>query len=255
MLLPWSRTSTLAICNHGVALDAGVKKPQLLTDANFKWTEQTQLNEILLKYQDSIKNHAIKVILSNFFVRYLVLPWQDSVFTEADWKAIAQHEFRKQHGALANNWLVSVHLQEYGQAILAAAIDNKLYSQLHESAAQLKFDVVAVEPLLMTLLNQNLPNTWALIAEPERLVLCQIKDGTWQQVFVDSPPAGHEYQHAERLIQRSFLPIDGIVQHGKVATYVSAALLRGWQDSIDGQQRIITKTSSLQPHAVWMASI
>ena len=186
-------------------------------------------------------------------MRYLVLPWQDGVLTQADWQAIAQHAFRKQFGIAANDWLVCVSLEKHGQTVLAAAIDNSFYAQLQISAKTLGFNIGTVEPLLMRVVNQNKPNTWALIAEPERLVLCQTQDSEWRQVLVDSPPAGQEFQHAEQLIQRSLLQIETPAQPNKIATFVSAALNKIWQDNISSRQKLMAHLSSAQPHAVWMA--
>jgi Fimbrial assembly protein (PilN) len=206
--LPWSKTSTLALSSTGIALSIRGEKPQLLTDATFECKDANQLTEILAQSESSLKKQSVNVVLSNTFVRYLVLPWQDAVLTQADWQAIAQHEFRKQFGATANDWLVRVNLGKHGQTVLAAAIDNKLYAQLQTSAEQLGFNVCVIEPLLMRVFNQHNPNSWVLVAEPQRLLLCQIRDDEWQQVVVDSPPAGQEYQHAEQLIQRSSLQIE-----------------------------------------------
>jgi hypothetical protein len=188
-------------------------------------------------------------------VRYLVLPWQDNVLKQADWQAIAQHEFRKQFGAVASDWLISVSLAKHGQKILAAAIDNSLFTQLQSSAEQNGFNVCSVEPLLMRVFNQQNPNTWALVAEPQRLLLCQMHDDEWQQIVVDSPPAGQEYQKAEQLIQRSFLPLDTSAQPNKIATYVSAALSKIWQDNIGSRQKLMMQLSAAQPHPVWLAGL
>jgi hypothetical protein len=253
VLLPWSRTATLAVCSSGVALSLHGEKPRLLTDATFEWKDSNQLAQILAQSESTLKNQSVNVILSNTFVRYLVLPWQDGVLTQMDWQAIAQHAFRKQFGAAANDWLVRVSLEKYGQTVLAAAIDNSFYAQLQISAEALNFSIGAVEPLLMRVLNQNKPNTWALIAEPERLVLCQMQDSEWRQVLVDSPPAGQEFQHAEQLIQRSLLQLEASAQPSKIGSFVSKALSKIWQDNIGSRQKLMMPLSGAQPHAVWMA--
>ncbi len=253
MWLPWSKTSTLALSNTGIALSIRGEKPQLITDATFEWKDANQLAEILAQSKSVLKNQQVNFVLSNTFVRYLVMPWQDGVLTQADWQAIAQHEFRKQFGATANDWLVRVSLGKHGQTVLAAAIDNKLYAQLQTSAEQLGFNVRVVEPLLMRVLNQNKLNNWVLIAEPQRLLLCQTHDDEWQQVVVDSPPAGQEFQHAEQLIQRSLLQLEASAQPSKIGSFVSKALSKTWQDNIGSRQKLMIPLSGAQPHAVWMA--
>lgn len=246
---------TLAICRTGVALALRGEKPQLLTNAAFEWKDTSQLSEILADSENVIKNQNVKVVLSNTFARYLVLPWQDGVLMQADWQAIAQHEFRKQFGAIADDWLVGVSLGKHGQTVLAAAMDNKLYAQLQASSEQLAFKIEAIEPLLITLLNRNSASTWTLLAEPQRLVLCTSADGEWKQVLVDSPPLGQEYAHAEKLIQRSLLQLETTAQPSKIATFVSAALTKIWQDNIGSRQKLMLPLSSAQSHATWMAGL
>lgn len=253
MWLPWSKSGTLALSGIGVAFGLRGEKPQLLTDADFQWKDTNQLADILARSKNALKNQTVKVILSNTFVRYLVLPWQDGVMTQTDWQAIAQHEFRRQFGAAASDWLVQVVLGKYGQTVLAVAIDNSLYTQLQTAAKQLSFNICAIEPLLMSVCNQNSSNAWVLVAEPQRLLLSQMQGGEWKQVFVDSPPPGQEYQHAEQLIQRSLMQSETTAQPSKIATYVSAALNKTWQDNIGSRQKLMTPLSGAQPHAVWLA--
>jgi Cu/Ag efflux protein CusF len=245
----------LAISNTGIAFCQGGKHSQLLTDATFRWKDANQLAEILFYNKNIFKNKQVNVVLSNTFVRYLILPWQEEVLTQTEWQAIAQHAFRKAFGAIANDWLTRVHFAQYGQTVLVAAIDNSLYTQLQHSAAQIGFDLVALEPLLTCIFNQDNNNIWTLIAEPQRLMLCQIRNGEWMQIAVDSPPAGQEYQKGEQLIQRSFLQLDTVNQPSKITTYVSAALSQGWQDKIGSRQKLMTPFTGVQAHALWMANL
>lgn len=253
---------TLAISAHGIALRQFNKPAQLLTGPTFQWTDANQLNDVLTLHQQLLKNQTLNIVLSNAFVRFLVLPWQDGVFTQQDWQAIAQHEFRKQFGVIANNWRITVSLHGYGQTVLAAAIDESLCAQLYSSAQQLQFDIAAITPLLMVLSNTHsasqqahTDHTWLLMAEPARLTLCQFSQGNWQQVLADVPLAGLEYQHAEQLINRSLLYVDANNQPSKIATYVSASLNKTWRDDIGSRLKLMTHTTSTQPHAMWMAGL
>ena len=115
MLLPWSKQSTLAISHHGIAFKHADGQSKLLTDNKFAWTNVAQLAEILNAHQSLVKHQHVQVLLSNTLIRYLVLPWQNEVFAKQDWQSIAQHEFRKQYGAAADTWKVSVNFGNYGQ--------------------------------------------------------------------------------------------------------------------------------------------
>lgn len=257
MSLPWSKQSTLAITSHGVAFTDSKGKSQLLTESKFQWANVAQFAELLNANQALLKHQHVQVLLSNTLVRYLVLPWQNEVCARKDWLAIAQYEFRKQFGSAVDGWKVSVSFSGYGQTILAAAMDKSLYEQLEESAKTLNFTVTSIQPLLMTALNltPQQHSVWTLVAEPQRIVLCRTYGKEWQQIVVDSPPAGFESQHAEQLIHRNLLQVQSSEQPSKVASYVSAALHQLWEHSNNTRQKLMLKPTGVQAHAVWMAGL
>lgn len=257
MLLPWSKQSTLAISHHGIAFKHVDGQSKLLTDSKFTWKNAAQLTEILNAYQSLLKHQHVRVLLSNTLIRYLVLPWQNEVFAKQDWQSIAQHEFRKLYGATADAWKVSVNFGNYGQTMIAAAMDESLFTQLEASAKALNFNITSVQPLLMPLLNTTAESLrdWILIAEPERILLCRAHDTEWQQIVIDSPPTGFEYQHAEQLITRNLLQIATNEQPSKVNSYVSAALHKVWENTNSKLQKTVLRSKSAQAHPLWMVEL
>lgn len=253
---------TLAISNQGIGLQQSGKIAQMLTHADFKatdfkLTDEQQLHSILAANQSLIEGKTLQIVLSNTFVRYLVLPWQAGIFHQQDWQAIAQHAFRQQYGPIVDEWRIKVRLQLHGQNVLAAAIDETLCEQLDTCAKQLNLRINSITPLLLVLSEQSelVDNTWMLVAEPARLTLCQIKQGNWQQVLVDVPAANQEYQQAEQLINRNLMHVPLAEQPSKIATYVSASLNRNWRDDMSSRQKLMQHASSVMPHAAWLASL
>lgn len=262
MLLPWSKQSTLAISHHGIAFKHADGQSQLLTDSEFTWANVAPLNtaqlaEILNAHQSLLKHQQVRVLLSNTLIRYLVLPWQNEVFARNDWQSIVQHEFRKQYGVAADAWKVSVSFSNYGQSIIAAAMDESLFVQLEASARALNFNITSVQPLLMPLLNTSAepPRDWVLVAEPERILLCRMHNTEWQQILIDSPPTGLEYQHAEQLINRNLLHVATNEQPSKVNSYVSAALHKAWEHTNSKLQKTMLRSNSTRAHALWMVEL
>lgn len=262
MLLPWSKQSTLAISNHGIAFKHADGQSQLFTDSQFTLANiaplnTDQLTEVLNAHASSLKHQQVQVRLSNTLTRYLVLPWQNEVFAKKDWQSIAQHEFRKQYGAAADTWRISVSFGNYGQTTIAAAMDESLFAQLEVSAKALNFTITSIQPLLMTLLNTTADpqRDWALIAEPERIMLCRAYNSEWQQIAIDSPPTGLEYQHAEQLINRNLLQVVTNEQPRKVNSYVSAALHKVWEHTASQLQKTMLRSNSTQVHALWIAEL
>ena len=241
---------TLALSQQGLALQQAGASPQMLSDSDFKLSD---LSTVLAANAHLIKGKSLQVVLSNTFARYLVLPWRDGIYRQQDWQAIAQHAFRQQYGAVADNWRIKVRLQAYGEIVLAAAIDETLCEQLDTCAKQLNFKIDRITPLLF-LLNEH-ENAWMLVAEPARLTLCQIKQGNWQQVLVDVPAHNQEYQQAEQLINRSLMHVPAAEQPNKIATYVSAGLNKIWHDDISSRQKLMQPVSRSMPHAAWLASL
>lgn len=228
---------------------------QMLSDSEFKESEfkLSELSTVLTANAPLIKDKTLQVVLSNTFARYLVLPWRDGIYRQHDWQAMAQHAFRQQYGAIADNWRIKVRLQAYGENVLAAAIDETLCEQLDTCAKQFNFKINSITPLLF-LLNEH-ENAWMLVAEPARLTLCQIKQGNWQQVLVDVPAHNQEYQQAEQLINRSLMHVPAAEQPNKIATYVSAGLNKIWHDDISSRQKLMQPVSKTMPHAAWLASL
>ncbi|MES2501717.1 MAG: hypothetical protein V4545_03850 [Pseudomonadota bacterium] len=241
---------TLALSQQGLALQQAGSSPQMLSDSEFKLSE---LSSILAANAHLIKDKTLQVVLSNTFVRYLVLPWRDGIYRQQDWQAIAQHAFRQQYGAIADDWRIKVRLQAYGKNMLAAAIDETLCEQLDACAKQCNFNIHSITPLLF-MLNEH-ENAWMLVAEPARLTLCQIKQGNWQQVLVDVPAHNQEYQQAEQLINRSLMHVPAAEQPNKIASYVSAGLNKNWRDDISSRQKLMQPVSKAMPHAAWLASL
>ena len=247
--------ATLALSQQGLALQQIGASPQMLSDSDFKQSEfkLSELTTVLAANAHLFKDKALQVVLSNTFVRYLVLPWRDGIYRQQDWQAIAQHAFRQQYGTIADDWRIKVRLQAYGENVLAAAIDEPLCEQLDACAKQFKFKIDSITPLLF-LLNEH-ENAWMLVAEPARLTLCQIKQGNWQQVLVDVPAHNQEYQQAEQLINRSLMHVPAAEQPNKIATYVSAGLNKIWHDDISSRQKLMQPVSRAMPHAAWLASL
>ncbi len=241
---------TLALSQQGIALQQAGASPQMLSDSDFKLSD---LDSVLAANAHLIKGKTLQVVLSNTFARYLVLPWRDGIYRQQDWQAMAQHAFRQQYGAIADNWRIKVRLQAYGENVLAAAIDETLCEQLDACAKQFNFKIECITPLLF-LLNEH-ENAWMLVAEPARLTLCQIKQGNWQQVLVDVPAHNQEYQQAEQLINRSLMHVTAAEQPNKIATYVSAGLNKIWHDDISSRQKLMQPVSKSMPHAAWLASL
>lgn len=135
--------------------------------------------EALTNSANQFKGKKVKIILSNYFVRYVMLPWQQNIYTSNDFRALAQHHLTKIYGNVAMGWQVNVNLQGFGKPILVSAIDQSLLAQLQRLADDNKWQLDHIEPITEVVVQRYKTsikrNDWLLINEPNRMDLFQMK--------------------------------------------------------------------------------
>jgi hypothetical protein len=198
------------------------------TSSSEPYSRERLLDELEAQ-ADKLGLQRVRFILSNQFARYSVLPWQPGIYAMQDWLALATHEFRKQFGAMAENWDFRVALQGYGEPAVACALDRELTERLLALSAKAGWTVQGIEPALMTVFNRHHAHLaksdhWLLLAEPQRLLLGQITNGAWQHFHVDSPLAGEEPAAGQRMAER-VLRLQGGTRPSAIACFGPAALL------------------------------
>lgn len=124
----------------------------------------------------------VTVVLSNHFVRYVVLPEQDGAATPEEELALARFHFAKIHGDRAKAWEVRVCEQ------LACAIDAALLSEMRGIFSRRKgVKLVSVQPYLMAAFNRSrrrIPRegAWLVLAESGRTCLVRLAARGWVSV-------------------------------------------------------------------------
>jgi len=131
----------------------------------------------------------ITVVLSNQFVRYALVPWNDALAGTAEELAFARHCFTKIHGERSKSWTLSLSEEPAGMPRLAGAIDTALLEAIRKCfPAGGKARLVSLQPYLMAAVNcwrgsMAQTGAWLLIAEPERACLVLHGKGRWQGVL------------------------------------------------------------------------
>jgi hypothetical protein len=116
----------------------------------------------------------VTVILSNHFVRYALVPWSDSLGSEAEEEAYVRHHFAKIHGERAKRWVLRSSEAPRGASRLASAVDPELLASVRQGFPEEgRARLISVQPYLMTVLNRwrrAIPRggAWLAVAEPER---------------------------------------------------------------------------------------
>lgn len=132
------------------------------------------------------RSAAVRVILSNHFVRYVVVPWRAELRGRAERQALAEHAFLSTYGEPAAAWHVRLAPSRYGAAALACAVDRELAAALAALCEAGHHRLAGVQPLLMSAFNQHRHEFGAaaclFVLEPGRLCCAWWQDGNWQAV-------------------------------------------------------------------------
>jgi len=131
----------------------------------------------------------VTVVLSNQFVRYALVPWNDALAGAAEELAFARHCFAKIHGERSKTWTLSLSEEPAGMPRLAGAIDTALLESIRACfPTGGKARLVSMQPYLMAAVNcwrgsMAQTGAWLLIPEPERACLVLHSKGQWQAVL------------------------------------------------------------------------
>jgi hypothetical protein len=129
------------------------------------------------------RGSELSVVLSNHFIRYVVLPWSD-VVSEEDWQALALHHFRSVYGDAALEWATTIAWQGPQRPVLACAAPKTLLDMLHATVRSAGMRLQSVSPYFVAAFNfsrRRLPNDdfWFGVVEPGRFSFGGVARGTW----------------------------------------------------------------------------
>jgi hypothetical protein len=118
---------------------------------------------------------SLRIILSNHFVRYALVPWNDHLANEQEHLLFARHQFSLTHGPAAKSWAIRLSLDKPGESHVASALDQALVDRLTLAAEASHLKLASVEPLLMATFNrwrQELRETAQWFVTVEDGMLC-----------------------------------------------------------------------------------
>lgn len=126
------------------------------------------------------------VVLSNAFVRYLVIPWPSEVLSPRELGELAVMRSRATFGEAAADWTIRVCPGAYGQPSIACAVETALVSALRERLDELGLRLVSLQPLLMAAYNDIRRelgrSSIFVIIESGRLGVSLLAEGEWHYV-------------------------------------------------------------------------
>lgn len=128
----------------------------------------------------------LRVVLSNHFARYALLPWHGELTTRAEREALARHLLRDKYGEAADAWSVHLGVPAYGTNTLACAIDLALGEALRSLADEHGLRLASLQSLLGLACDEFAPqldrDAGLFVLEPGRLACVAVRGGQWQAV-------------------------------------------------------------------------
>jgi hypothetical protein len=127
------------------------------------------------------------VVLADQFVRYALLPWNETLKTEEQWLALARHRFGAIHGAAAAEWELKITETAPMGPRLVCAVERALIEALAAKFAAARIALVSVQPFLVAAFNRirasvGQGSCWIVVEEPRRLTLALIQRGVWMAI-------------------------------------------------------------------------
>lgn len=130
---------------------------------------------------------SAQVVLSNHFVRYVLVPWSAQLSDRHERQAYLRHCFGVAYGEAAKRWDLRMSDAGMDKPSLASGIDMALLESLRDTLDDEGIRLDAVHPYLMMSANLTrrwLPRgaVWFALIERGRLCLSLLDNGIWKAV-------------------------------------------------------------------------
>jgi hypothetical protein len=130
------------------------------------------------------RSGRMRVVVSDHFARYALIPWSAELVGDAERIALARVTFSEVYGPLADTWQVIMDEQPAGCPSLGCAIDRGLLQMLQDLAKAVGMRLTSIAPALADRINRHrraLAEATFCVAssEPGRLTLAFRHAGAW----------------------------------------------------------------------------
>jgi hypothetical protein len=131
--------------------------------------------------------HA-RVVVSNLWARYAIVPWSDTLTSDAERVAHARICLAETYGNTGQDWRVCLGNTAPGEARVACAIPEGLLADLRETLALHGTRMLAVQPALIAAYNRcrdQLPENagWFVNIEAGALAAARLVPDGWDRVY------------------------------------------------------------------------
>jgi hypothetical protein len=125
----------------------------------------------------------LQVVLSEHFVRYVLVPWSEDLVRDAERLAFARLGFREVYGALVDTWEICLDEPPAGEPALACAVDRLLVNEIQDAALAAGASVSQIVPALGDCMNRH-----RKVMQPGHFCLANLENG--RVTFAFRAPSG-----------------------------------------------------------------
>jgi hypothetical protein len=169
------------------------------------------------------QNADATLIVSNHFVHFLLLPWNDVFLTDAEKLSLLRHRFAEVYGEASATWELRLDEGSFGSPSLASAMDQDLLGQLKSIFNASPLRLKSVQPYLMTAFNvcrRELSDgaAWFVLAEHGVFSVGLLHNGQWQSIRLRRAES-RWFDEAMLVLEREMLLAENGTGSSKVFVY------------------------------------
>jgi hypothetical protein len=181
----------------------------------------------------------VTVVLSNHFVRFILVPWSEGLGNAGEQTAFVRYCFAKLHGERSKDWDLRLSPGPAGSRRIASAVDSSLVQAVRAAfPAAARAKLVSVQPYLMSAFNRwrkhvKGERAWFLLVEPQRACLAYLEGGLWSAVRntrgnFDEPGQWAELLDRERHLVGGEGASEAVYVHAPRSRKAPSAEAHGW---------------------------
>jgi len=152
-------------------------------------TPVEQLGQLLEKENNAsrLNGAELSITLSNHFVRYAVIQFQQGIKDAQEFFTYAQFQMREIYGDRVDSWDISMSDWDPKSGGICAALERELVQQIQALAVRFHLKLKQIEPYLTAAFDQwsrtiHHQRFWFIVVEPGRLCVLLFSNGNWRSI-------------------------------------------------------------------------
>ena len=137
--------------------------------------------------QPEVRAGALGIVLSNHFIRYLLVPWSERVVNAVEFRNYVAAAFEDVYGDISAEWELCASPEGSGLPRLAAAVDRALLEAVRNAVGRSRLRLTSVQPYLTAAYNgferRRRETDFVFIAiEARRICILAAQSRVWRYV-------------------------------------------------------------------------